>query len=147
MWGLKININNVVYRKMGILESGLLGAVVLIAFIFIGWIISGFAIKAAASMVNGKHISLERGMIISFASIIVFAVFFVIFGIFLLPLGFIIGLLGVIYVIKTMLRTGWLNGIVIAFIAWIVYIIVFFVISFIIGGVASISLQHLSLMV
>ncbi|MCL4340603.1 MAG: hypothetical protein M1431_00685, partial [Candidatus Thermoplasmatota archaeon] len=65
---------------------------------------------------------------------------------FLLPLGLILGLLGVVYVIKTMLHTGWFRGIVIAFIAWIVYIIVFFVVSFIIGGIASLGAMHLSIL-
>jgi hypothetical protein len=97
--------------------------------LLISWLIDGFVIKIATSAVISKKISVGRGMVIALFSIIAFAVLFLIFSIFTPIIGFIVGLLGMIYVVKSMVRTGWVNGFLIAIIAWILLVIIYFVIS------------------
>ncbi|WP_393971423.1 hypothetical protein OXIME_001699 [Oxyplasma meridianum] len=97
--------------------------------LLISWIIDGFVIKIATSSVIRKKISVGRGMIIALLSIIAFAVLLLIFSIFTPIIGFIVGLIGMVYVVKSMVGTGWLNGFLIAIIAWILLVIIYFVIS------------------
>jgi hypothetical protein len=97
--------------------------------LLISWFIDGFVIKIATSAVISKKISVGRGMVIALFSIIAFAVLFIIFSIFTPIIGFIVGLLGMIYVVKSMVRTDWVNGFLIAIIAWILLVIIYFVIS------------------
>ena len=97
--------------------------------LLISWVIDGFVIKIATSAVISKKISVGRGMVIALFSIIAFAILFLIFSIFTPIIGFIVGLLGMIYVVKSMVRTGWVNGFLIAIIAWILLVIIYFVIS------------------
>ncbi|MHB8560723.1 MAG: hypothetical protein ACYDAP_06100 [Thermoplasmataceae archaeon] len=95
------------------------------------WVLGGFAIKIAASAVANRKISIGRGMIIAFISIIIFAFLFFVFS-FLTPVvGFIVGLLGMIYVIKFLIGTGWISGFLIAIIAWIILAVIYFILSFI----------------
>lgn len=101
----------------------------LLLTLLISWIIDGFVIKIATSAVISKKISVGRGMVIALFSIIAFAILFLIFSIFTPIIGFIVGLLGMIYVVKSMVRTGWVNGFLIAIIAWILLVIIYFVIS------------------
>ena len=91
----------------------------LIFTLLISWIIDGFVIKLSTSVVVSKKISLGRGMAIALLSIIAFAILFLIFSILTPVVGFIVGLLGMIYVIKSMVGTGWISGFLIAIIAWI----------------------------
>ncbi len=101
----------------------------LLLTLLISWIIDGFVIKIATSAVISKKISVGRGMVIALFSIIAFAILFLIFSIFTPIIGFIVGLLGMIYVVKSMVRTGWVNGFLIAIVAWILLVIIYFVIS------------------
>ena len=101
----------------------------LLLTLLISWIIDGFVIKIATSAVISKKISVGRGMVIALFSIIAFAIPFLIFSIFTPIIGFIVGLLGMIYVVKSMVRTGWVNGFLIAIVAWILLVIIYFVIS------------------
>ena len=101
----------------------------LLLTLLISWIIDGFVIKISTSAVISKKISIGRGMVIALFSIIAFAILFLIFSIFTPIIGFIVGLLGMIYVVKSMVRTGWVNGFLIAIIAWILLVIIYFVIS------------------
>jgi hypothetical protein len=101
----------------------------LLLTLLISWVIDGFVIKIATSAVISKKISVGRGMVIALFSIIAFAILFLIFSIFTPIIGFIVGLLGMIYVVKSMVRTGWVNGFLIAIIAWILLVIIYFVIS------------------
>ena len=101
----------------------------LLLTLLISWIIDGFVIKIATSAVISKKISVGRGMVIALFSIIAFAILFLIFSIFTPIIGFIVGLLGMIYVVKSMVRTGWVNGFLIAIIAWILLVIIYFIIS------------------
>ena len=101
----------------------------LLLTLLISWVIDGFVIKIATSAVISKKISVGRGMVIALFSIIAFAILFLIFSIFTPIIGFIVGLLGMIYVVKSMVRTGWANGFLIAIIAWILLVIIYFIIS------------------
>ncbi len=101
----------------------------LLLTLLISWVIDGFVIKIATSAVISKKISVGRGMVIALFSIIAFAILFLIFSIFTPIIGFIVGLLGMIYVVKSMVRTGWVNGFLIAIVAWILLVIIYFVIS------------------
>ena len=101
----------------------------LLLTLLISWVIDGFVIKIATSAVISKKISVGRGMVIALFSIIAFAILFLIFSIFTPIIGFIVGLLGMIYVVKSMVRTGWVNGFLIAIIAWILLVIIYFIIS------------------
>ncbi|MCL5803366.1 MAG: hypothetical protein ACYCPR_03405 [Thermoplasmataceae archaeon] len=103
----------------------------LIFTLLISWIIDGFVIKLSTSVVVSKKISLGRGMAIALLSIIAFAILFLIFSILTPVVGFIVGLLGMIYVIKSMVGTGWISGFLIAIIAWIILVVIYFILSFI----------------
>jgi len=97
--------------------------------LLISWIIDGFVIKISTSAVVSKKISLGKGMVIALFSIIAFAVLFLIFSLLTPIVGFIVGLLGMIYVIKSMVKTGWITGFLIAIIAWIILVIIYFIIG------------------
>ncbi|MCL4438051.1 MAG: hypothetical protein M1616_01615 [Candidatus Thermoplasmatota archaeon] len=111
-------------------------AVVFLIALIIGLVIDGFAIKLAVSVVTGKNIHLSRGMFVSLVSIIIFAILFVIFSIFTPVVGFIVALLGMIYVIKNMVRTSWLGGFGIAIVAWIILVVIYAILSFLFGEFA-----------
>jgi apolipoprotein N-acyltransferase len=104
-------------------------AIGLFLTLLISWVIDGFVVRIATSSVIRKKISIGRGMIIALLSIIAFAILFLIFSIFTPIIGFIVGLIGMVYVVKSMVGTGWGNGFLIAIIAWILLVIIYFIIS------------------
>ena len=121
--------------------SPALYVIVFFITLIIGLIIDGFAIKLSVSMVTGKKIHLSRGMLVSLVSIIIFAILFVIFSLFTPVVGFIVALLGMIYVIKNMVRTTWLGGLGIAIVAWLILVVIYAIIFFIFGQFAGLSMH------
>lgn len=123
----------IMYYGYGNVFQYVIGSIALTLGLFlsllISWIIDGFVIKISTSAVVSKKISLGRGMVIALFSIIAFAVLFLIFSLLTPIVGFIVGLLGMIYVIKSMVKTGWISGFLIAIIAWIILVIIYFVIA------------------
>ena len=121
--------------------SPALYVIVFFITLIIGLIIDGFAIKLSVSLVTGKKIHLSRGMLVSLVSIIIFAMLFVIFSLFTPVVGFIVALLGMIYVIKNMVRTTWLGGFGIAIVAWIILVVMYAIIFFVFGQFAALSMH------
>ncbi len=121
--------------------SPALYVIVFFITLIIGLIIDGFAIKLSVSLVAGKKIHLSRGMLVSLVSIIIFAILFVIFSLFTPVVGFIVALLGMIYVIKNMVRTTWLGGFGIAIVAWIILVVMYAIIFFVFGQFAALSMH------
>jgi hypothetical protein len=121
--------------------SPALYVIVFFITLIIGLIIDGFAIKLSVSLVTGKKIHLSRGMLVSLVSIIIFAILFVIFSLFTPVVGFIVALLGMIYVIKNMVRTTWLGGFGIAIVAWIILVVMYAIIFFVFGQFAALSMH------
>ncbi|MEM3676484.1 MAG: hypothetical protein QXV22_05445 [Thermoplasmataceae archaeon] len=112
----------------------LLGLSVFLIALVIALIIDGYAVKLSASVVLNKRISVGRGAAISVIAIIAFAFLFVIFSLLTPIVGMLFGLIGMVYVIKTMLNTGWINGFFVAIVAWIIIIVVYLLIALIFGG-------------
>ncbi|QRF75223.1 hypothetical protein Thermo_00717 [Thermoplasmatales archaeon] len=104
----------------------------LILIAFLSWLVAAVAIWMASDFISRK-ITLGKAMFISLASVIVFLVLEFIFSTINPVLGIIFGLLGVLYVIKSELHTGWVKAFVIAVIALIVYLILEIILSAIIG--------------
>ena len=121
--------------------SPALYVIVFFITLIIGLIIDGFAIKLSVSLVTGKKIHLSRGMLVSLVSILIFAMLFVIFSLFTPVVGFIVALLGMIYVIKNMVRTTWLGGFGIAIVAWIILVVMYAIIFFVFGQFAALSMH------
>jgi len=119
--------------------QSLLGLAVFILALVIALIIDGFAVRVSVSVVTGKKISVSKGTAISIVAIVAFAVFFLLFSLLTPIVGFFFGLLAMIYVIKSMVNTGWVDGFFVAIIAWVILVFVYLVIALIFGGLVVVQ--------
>ena len=104
----------------------------LIVVAFLSWLVASMAIWMASNAISRK-ISFGKAMFISLASVIAFLVLEFLFGLVTPILGVIFGLLGVLYVIKSELHTGWMKAFVIAIIALIIFLILEVILSALVG--------------
>lgn len=107
------------------------------------WIIVSIPVWLAAKVATGGKATFGEALLATLAGPIVYAIvtfivdFFLgaIIGSIALAFGFILSLIAWIWVYKASFRTGWLQAILIAILAWIIFI----VLSIIIGALFRIS--------
>ncbi|HMK94573.1 MAG TPA: hypothetical protein VK536_04140 [Candidatus Limnocylindrales bacterium] len=119
------------------------GLIVTLIGLIILWIIVSIPVWLAAKAVTGGKATFGEAMLATLAGPIVYFIVSFIVGYLLSALigsaafvfGYLLALLAWIWVFKASFRTGWLRAIAIAFLAWVVFI----VLSIILGALFRIS--------
>jgi hypothetical protein len=114
----------------------------IVSFIIL-WIVVSIPVWLAAKALTGGHATFGEALVATLAGPIVFYIVTFLVGLFLgvvigtgaFVIGWILALIAWIWVYKASFKTGWIRAILIAFLAWIIFI----VLSFIIGALFGVS--------
>jgi len=119
------------------------GIIVTIIALIILWIIVSIPVWLAGKLVTGGKGTFGEAMLATLAGPIVYIIvnFLVVYflssilGSFALTFGYILALIAWVWVFKASFRTGWLQAILIAILAWII----FFVLSILLQAVIKVT--------
>lgn len=112
----------------------------IISFIIL-WIVVSVPVWLAAKVLTGGRATFGEALLATLAGPIVFYIVTFVVGFFLgavigtgaFVIGWILALLAWIWVYKASFQTGWLKAILIAILAWVIFIVLSFVIGVLFG--------------
>jgi len=119
---------------------------VIVGFL-IAWIIISIPVWLASKLFSSES-SFPRAMAASLLSIIVFAIIVAIFAFialvvnnpFVLPIGFIVGFIGILGVYKAIFDVGWLGALGIAILAFIISVVIDLILAAV--GLEAFTITH-----
>ena len=112
----------------------------IISFIIL-WIVVSIPVWLAAKVLTGGHATFGGALLATLAGPIVFYIVTFLVGFFLgaiigsgaFVIGWILALIAWIWVYKASFETGWIKAILIAILAWVIFIVLSFIIGVLFG--------------